>query len=124
MARSKEIRYNAAHDEPLLIQSGKDFFDAFRALFPGGSITGCPKKRTMEIIDELEDFNRGVYTGSAGYIGFDGNGMMNILIRTMLQKAGKLFFQAGGGIVIDSDPREEYEESLQKAKALRLVLEA
>lgn len=95
----------------------KDFFDALAALFPGGSITGCPKKRTMEIIDELEDFRRGIYTGSAGFLGFDGNGMMNILIRTMLLIRGVLYYQAGGGIVIDSDPRKEYEESLYKAQA-------
>ncbi len=95
----------------------KDFFDAFVALFPGGSITGCPKKRTMEIIDELEDFRRGIYTGSAGFVGFDGNGVMNILIRTMLLRDGVLYYQSGGGIVIDSDPRKEYEESIYKAQA-------
>jgi para-aminobenzoate synthetase component 1 len=100
----------------------KDFFDLFEALFPGGSITGCPKKRTMEIIDELEDFRRGVYTGSAGYVGFDGNGAMNILIRTMVQKGGRLYYQAGGGIVIDSDATSEYQECLQKAEALSLAL--
>jgi len=96
----------------------KDFFDLVEAMFPGGSITGCPKKRTMEIIDELEDFKRGVYTGSAGYIGFDGNGVLNILIRTMLLKDRKLYYQTGGGIVIDSEPRSEYEETLHKAQAL------
>lgn len=101
----------------------KDFFDAFQAVFPGGSITGCPKKRTMEIIDELEDFKRGIYTGSAGYVGFDGNGAMNILIRTMLIKQKRLYYQTGGGIVVDSDPQKEYEESLQKAKGLQDALE-
>ena len=95
----------------------RDFFDAFAALFPGGSITGCPKKRTIEIIDELEDFRRGIYTGSAGFIGFDGNGAMNILIRTMLLLKGMLYYQVGGGIVIDSDPKKEYEETLYKAQA-------
>jgi len=102
---------------------GKNFFDAFRALFPGGSITGCPKKRTMEIIDELEDFKRGVYTGSAGFVGFDGNGVMNILIRTMFLRDKKLYYHAGGGIVIDSDPKKEYEETFQKVLALREALE-
>lgn len=101
----------------------KDFFDAFEALFPGGSITGCPKKRTMEIIDELEDFKRGVYTGSAGFIGFDGNAVMNILIRTMIFQHNKLYFQAGGGIVIDSDPQKEYEEVFYKAEALNEALQ-
>jgi len=96
----------------------KDFFDALKAVFPGGSITGCPKKRSMEIIDELEDFKRGVYTGSAGFIGFDGNGSMNILIRTMFLQNKKLFYHAGGGIVIDSDAQQEYEETLYKSQAL------
>lgn len=100
------------------LRQGQDIFDLVAAVFPGGSITGCPKKRTMEIIDELEDFRRGVYTGSAGFLGFDGHGEMNILIRTMLVHGQKLFFQTGGGIVFDSDPQLEYEESLQKAQAL------
>jgi para-aminobenzoate synthetase component 1 len=109
--------------------SNKDFFDIFRALFPGGSITGCPKKRTMEIIDRLEDFRRGIYTGSAGFISFSGDSDMNILIRTMLKKrsnnssADMLYFQAGGGIVIDSDAKSEYEESLKKVEGLRASLE-
>lgn len=97
---------------------GKDFWDAFMALFPGGSITGCPKKRTMEIIDRLEDFKRGVYTGSAGFVNLLGDGDLNILIRTILQKNGKIYFQAGGGIVADSDSKKEYEESLMKGEAL------
>ena len=97
----------------------KDFFDAFRAVFPGGSITGCPKKRTMEIIDRLEDFRRGVYTGSAGFINFSGDADFNILIRTLLRKDDRVYFQAGGGIVMDSDQEAEYEESLAKARAMR-----
>lgn len=101
---------------------GRDFFDVVEAMFPGGSITGCPKKRTMEIIDDLEDFRRGVYTGSAGYLGFDGNGALNILIRTMLLKDGKIYFHAGGGIVMDSDPKLEYEETLHKSSALNGIL--
>ncbi len=104
------------------LHHNRDFLDAFEALFPGGSITGCPKKRTMEIIDELEDFRRGIYTGSAGYLGFDGNGEMNILIRTLLVKDGRLYFQAGGGIVIDSDAGKEYEESFRKALAINEAL--
>jgi len=97
---------------------GKDLFDAIGAVFPGGSITGCPKKRTMEIIDRLEDFKRGVYTGSAGYISFAGDCDLNILIRTMLLKDGKIHFQAGGGIVIDSDAKGEYEETMDKVRAI------
>jgi para-aminobenzoate synthetase component 1 len=100
------------------LQMKKDVFDLIEAVFPGGSITGCPKKRTMEIIDKLEDFKRGVYTGSAGFINFSGDCDFNILIRTMLLKDKKLYLQAGGGIVIDSDPEREYEETLLKAKGL------
>ena len=101
---------------------GKDLFDAIRSVFPGGSITGCPKKRTMEIIDKLEDFKRGIYTGSAGYISFSGDADLNILIRSILLKDGRIWFQAGGGIVIDSDAGKEYEESVDKARAIMETL--
>ena len=101
-----------------LLRDDKDIFDLIEALFPGGSITGCPKKRTVEIIDKLEDFKRGVYTGSAGFIGFNGDVYMNILIRTMLFKDKKVYFQVGGGIVADSNPKKEYEETLDKARGL------
>jgi len=96
----------------------KDVFDAIQSVFPGGSITGCPKKRTMEIIDKLEDFKRGIYTGSAGYISFSGDADLNILIRSILLKDNKIYFQAGGGIVIDSDAGKEYEESFNKARGI------
>lgn len=101
------------------LEEGKDVFDVLEALFPGGSITGCPKKRTMEIIDELEDFQRGVYCGSAGYIAEDGSFEFNIMIRTAFldKRTGVLSFNSGGGIVIDSDPEKEYEETLHKAAA-------
>ena len=105
------------------LKAGKDFFDTFEAVFPGGSITGCPKTRTIEIIDRLEDFRRGIYTGSAGFIGFDGNAVMNILIRTVLFKCGKMYYQVGGGIVMDSVALDEYKETLDKAESLRLALE-
>ncbi|MBI5754717.1 aminodeoxychorismate synthase component I [Candidatus Peregrinibacteria bacterium] len=94
------------------------FPEVFRAVFPGGSVTGCPKKRTMEIIDELEDFRRGVYTGSMGYIGFDGRMDFNIMIRTLFVKNKMAYFHVGGGIVSDSDPTKEYQETLDKAGAL------
>lgn len=97
---------------------GKDIVDLLKATFPGGSITGAPKIRAMEIIEELEPFRRGVYTGSIGYIGFDGRADLNIAIRTFINKGDKLHLQVGGGIVYDSDPRLEYEETLHKAKAL------
>ncbi len=101
-----------------VLDSKKNVFDALSVVFPSGSITGCPKKRTMEIIDRFEDYKRGVYTGAAGFIGFNGDADFNILIRTMLLKDREIFFNAGGGIVIDSDPKKEYDESVMKAQAL------
>jgi para-aminobenzoate synthetase component I len=95
-----------------------DAYDAIRATFPGGTITGAPKIRTMEIIEELEPVQRGVYTGSIGWIGFNGDMELNIAIRTMVAKDGMAYVQAGAGIVIDSVPSSEYKESLKKAKAL------
>ncbi|UUV17806.1 aminodeoxychorismate synthase component I [Fusobacteria bacterium ZRK30] len=92
--------------------------DIIKATFPGGSITGAPKIRAMEIIDELETTTRNIYTGSIGYLGFDGNMDLNIAIRTIVLKDKKAYFQVGGGVVWDSDPHEEYEESLVKGRAL------
>ena len=92
--------------------------DVIRAVFPGGTITGAPKVRTMEIIEELEPVRRGLYTGSIGWIGFTGDMELNIVIRTMLVKEGIGHVQAGAGVVIDSHPEREYKESLKKAKAL------
>lgn len=100
------------------LSKNKGFDDCLRALFPGGSITGCPKKRTMEIIDKFEDYKRGIYTGSAGFISFSGDADLNILIRTMLFMDNKVYFNAGGGIVVDSNAEKEYEESVDKAKAM------
>jgi anthranilate/para-aminobenzoate synthase component I len=97
---------------------GKDCFDVISAAFPGGTITGVPKVRCMEIIEELEGRRRGPYTGSLGYIGYNGNMDLNIIIRTFLVKSGKAYVQAGAGIVADSDPEREYYESLTKAEAL------
>jgi para-aminobenzoate synthetase component I len=96
----------------------KDEYDVIDAVFPGGTITGAPKVRTMEIIEELEPVQRGIYTGSLGWIGFDGDMELNIIIRTMLVKDGLVHVQAGAGIVIDSSPKNEYKESLKKAVAL------
>jgi anthranilate/para-aminobenzoate synthase component I len=92
-------------------------FDLIRALFPGGTITGVPKIRCMEIIEELEPVRRGPYTGSFGYIGWNGDLDLNIVIRTLVWCAGKGYLQVGAGIVADSDPAREYEETLQKAQA-------
>ncbi|MFC0472908.1 anthranilate synthase component I family protein [Halalkalibacter kiskunsagensis] len=100
-----------------------DLYDVIRATFPGGTITGAPKVRTMEIIEELEPVRRGIYTGSIGWIGFDENMELNIAIRTMVCKDGQAHVQAGAGIVIDSIPSNEYKESLKKARALWHALE-
>ncbi|MFQ6121886.1 MAG: aminodeoxychorismate synthase component I [Dehalococcoidales bacterium] len=97
---------------------GKSRIDLLKATFPGGSITGAPKVRAMEIIDELEPTKRSVYTGSIGYLSFSGEMDLNIVIRTFLVKEGRAYFQVGGGIVYDSEPEAEYEETLDKAKAL------
>jgi anthranilate/para-aminobenzoate synthase component I len=100
------------------LKKGKDAFDVIRAMFPGGTITGCPKIRCMQIIDELEPVRRGIYTGSLGYIDFYGDMDLNIVIRTIVLRKGKGQLQVGAGIVYDSDPEKEYEETLHKAEAL------
>ncbi|MBN1391177.1 MAG: aminodeoxychorismate synthase component I [Sedimentisphaerales bacterium] len=94
------------------------FCDCLRAMFPGGSITGAPKIRSMEIIDETEPTARGVYTGSIGFLGIDGNVSLNIAIRTIIIKNNTAFAQTGGGIVADSDPQAEWDETITKARAL------
>ena len=98
--------------------------DLLKSLFPGGTITGCPKIRCMEIIHELEPSNRGPYSGSFGYIGFSHQLDLNILIRSIIIKDGKAFFHVGAGIVADSDADDEYEETLSKAAAMIQVLSA
>lgn len=100
-----------------------DGFDALAAVFPGGTITGAPKIRTMEIIEELEPVRRGFYTGSFGWIDYSGDMEFNIIIRTLLSVHGHAYVQAGAGIVIDSIPEREYKESLSKAKALWKALQ-
>ncbi len=106
------------------LREGVDGGDLLRASFPGGSITGAPKIRAMEIVDELEPTRRGVYTGAIGYIGFDGDMELNIAIRTLVMKDDMVHFQVGGGIVADSDPEAEYEETLDKGKGLMEALRA
>lgn len=98
--------------------------DLLRATFPGGSITGAPKLRAMEIIDELEPVSRGPYTGSLGYFSFSGDVDLNILIRTLIVKGDRVCFHAGGGVVADSDPEAEYEETLHKARGMMRALGA
>lgn len=94
------------------------FCDVLKAMFPGGSITGAPKIRSMEIIDETEPTARGVYTGGIGFIGIDGDMCLNIAIRTIIIKERTAFAQTGGGIVADSEPQAEWEETITKARAL------
>ena len=100
------------------IAEGKTNADVIRAIFPGGTITGAPKIRTMEIIEELEPVRRGLYTGSIGWLGYTGDVELNIVIRTAYIQDGIAYIQAGAGIVIDSIPEQEYVESMNKAKAM------
>jgi para-aminobenzoate synthetase component 1 len=100
------------------LEEGRGFWDLIEATFPGGSITGAPKIRAMQIISELEQVARGPYCGSLFYLGFDGTADSNILIRTMTQRGGWLSFPAGGGIVAQSNPEEEYQETLHKVRGL------
>ncbi|KGM95844.1 aminobenzoate synthetase [Clostridium novyi A str. 4552] len=106
------------------IDDAYDAIDCIKEMFPGGSITGAPKIRAMEIIDELEPTQRNIYTGSMGYIGFNGDVDLNIVIRTIVFKDNRAYFQAGGGITWDSDANLEYEETLHKAKAIIKVLKS
>ena len=133
-------RYGSIHPEELLrleehpvvhhlvstikgeLAEGHDHIDCLRACFPGGSITGAPKIRAMEIIEELEPCRRKMYTGSMGYLGFNNETDLNILIRTMLHVNGTYYFNVGGGIVADSDPEMEYEETLHKGKGIMQAL--
>jgi len=105
-----------------VLRADRDQVDLLQACFPGGSITGAPKIRAMEIIDELEPVRRSIYTGSIGYVGFDGSVNLNIAIRTAIFKEGFCHFHVGGGIVADSDPDMEYQETLDKGRAFFEVL--
>jgi para-aminobenzoate synthetase component 1 len=105
------------------LEKGLDAVDVLRACFPGGSITGAPKIRSMEIIDELEPTERGIYCGSIGYLGHDGNMNTSIVIRTMVVCDDRVYFQVGGAIVADSQPADEYDETLHKARALMMALQ-
>jgi para-aminobenzoate synthetase component 1 len=104
------------------LDDGQHALDLLRSCFPGGSITGAPKIRAMEIIEELEPHRRGVYCGAIGHIGFDGNMDTNIAIRTLVHSGHCIRFWAGGGIVNDSVLEEEYQESFDKAAAMLQLL--
>ncbi len=105
------------------LRSGLDAIDAFKACFPAGTVTGAPKIRAMEIIDELEPTRRGIYAGALGYLDFSGNLDTCIAIRTLLTQGNKAYFQAGAGIVADSVPVREYQETVHKARALLEAIE-
>ena len=98
------------------LEDGIGPMDCLRATFPGGSITGAPKIRAMEVIDEVEPTARGLYTGAIGFVGFSGDMELNIAIRTAIVTGDRIYFQTGGGIVADSSPKQEYEETLLKAE--------
>jgi anthranilate synthase component 1 len=105
------------------LKPGLDAFDAFDALFPAGTLTGAPKVRAMELIDEFEPVFRGPYGGAVGYFSLSGNADFAITIRTLSLRHGVATVQAGGGVVADSQPVFEYEESINKASAPLLALE-
>jgi anthranilate synthase component 1 len=106
------------------LDPGRDALDVLRATFPAGTLSGAPKVRAMQIIDELEPERRGVYGGAVGYIGFDGNMDVAIAIRTIVARDGEMWLQAGAGIVEASDPEREYEETVNKARAGLLAVRA
>jgi anthranilate synthase component 1 len=100
------------------LREGCDWLDLLRATFPAGTLSGAPKVRAMEIIDELETVRRGCYGGCVGYVDYSGNMDTAIAIRTLLAKDGQLFLSAGAGIVADSEPEKEYQETVDKGRAL------
>jgi anthranilate synthase component 1 len=100
------------------IAEGRNAFDLMRATFPAGTVSGAPKIRAMQIIAEKEPVQRGFYAGALGYFSYDGNLDSCIMLRTSLLKDGRLHIQAGAGIVADSDPASEYQETVSKASAL------
>lgn len=105
------------------LREGKDVFDALYSGFPAGTLTGAPKIRAMEIIHDLEPSRRGVYSGAIGYFDFTGDMNTCIAIRTMVMKDGTVYFQSGAGIVYDSDPKKEFEETVNKAKAINSAID-
>lgn len=101
-----------------LLDAGRDAFEVFRATFPAGTLSGAPKIRAMEIIDELEPVRREIYGGAVGYFSFSGNMDMAIVIRTLVAQGDRVHLQAGAGIVADSDPSMEYQETINKAQSV------
>ncbi len=125
-ALTQEIYSHVIHlvsDVRGMLAPGRHWKDVIQACFPGGTITGCPKIRAMELIHKLEPHKRGPYTGSLGWIGFTGDATFNILIRTLFIDRNRLSFPVGAGIVADSDPAREYQETIHKAEALLEALQ-
>ena len=120
--RYSHVMHIVSHVEGEL-RPGLDMFDTFRACYPAGTVSGAPKVRALEIIDELEPTRRGPYAGAVGYFGFSGDMDFAITIRTVTVKDDLIHFQAGAGIVADSNPEMEYQETLNKASAMRRALE-
>jgi anthranilate synthase component 1 len=119
--RYSHVMHLVSHIQAQLAD-GKDCFDVLKATFPAGTLTGAPKVRAMEIIDELEPTARGPYGGAVGYFSFTGNMDFCITIRTMMLKEGKIYIQAGAGVVADSDPDAEYRETVNKAEGMRQAI--
>jgi anthranilate synthase component 1 len=105
------------------VRPGMDAFQLIRASFPAGTLTGAPKIRAMEIIEELEGTRRGIYGGAAGYFSFGGSMDTCIAIRTVVMRGNRFYLQAGGGVVADSEPAKEYQETLNKARAVAVAIE-
>jgi anthranilate synthase component 1 len=105
------------------LREGLDCFDALMACFPAGTVSGAPKIRAMQIIDELEPTRRGIYAGAILYLDFSGNLDSCIALRTLVAKNGRAYIQAGGGVVADSVPAREYQETVNKARAIVSALE-
>ncbi|WP_420632336.1 anthranilate synthase component I [Candidatus Leptofilum sp.] len=120
--RYSHVMHIVSHVEGQL-RDGMDAYDLMRATFPAGTVSGAPKVRAMEIIEELEGQRRGLYAGAAGYVSYDGSMDTCIAIRTMLMQGDEIHVQAGAGIVADSDPATEYQESVNKAKALFVAVD-
>ena len=104
------------------LREGMNAFDLLRATIPAGTLSGAPKVRAMEIIEELEGTRRGPYGGAVGYFSYDGSMDTCITIRTLLMQGDSIYIQAGAGVVADSDPTKEYEETLNKARALSVAI--
>jgi anthranilate synthase component 1 len=106
-----------------ILKDDKDYFDVLRACFPAGTVSGAPKVRAMEIIEELENCKRGPYAGAIAYLSFSGNLDSCITIRTIMVKDNTAYIQAGAGIVADSEPEKEYQETINKSKAMVKAVE-